>query len=230
MFVDFFTRRFRGQVRPVAYPEDDTVITSACEATPSNLQRNVKLRDRFFIKDQPYSIIDMLNGDPLSTMFAGGTVYQGYLSSLAYHRWHAPVSGIVRRAVVVDGTYLSVPTFETLVGTNDTALNDFRIDFVTGYLSALATRAIIIIQADDKNLGHVGFIAVGMDEVSTCEIAVEEGRHVQKGDEMGMFHFGGSSHCLLFQDGVDLVGFPSLDRGYNMPVNGKLATLKKVPS
>lgn len=169
----------------------------------------------------------MLNNDVLSDRFAGGTVYQGYLSSLAYHRWHAPVSGIVRRATVVDGTYFSLPSFETILGTNDTVLDDFRIDYVTGYLSALATRGIIMIEADNTELGLVAFIAVGMDEVSTCELAVKEGQHVKKGEEMGMFHFGGSSHCLLFENGVRLDGFPSLQRKDNMPVKGKLAVLNR---
>ena len=53
-------------------------------------------------------------------------------------------------------------------------------------------------QADNPDIGLMCFIAVGMAEVSTCEIAVEPGQHIKKGDEMGMFHFGGSTHCLIF--------------------------------
>jgi phosphatidylserine decarboxylase len=30
---------------------------------------------------------------------------------------------------------------------------------------------------------------------------VVEGQHVTAGDEIGMFHYGGSSYCLLFQAG-----------------------------
>ena len=168
----------------------------------------------------------MLNHDPLAESFAGGTVYQGFLSSLAYHRWHAPVSGIVRRAVAVDGTYASLPTFDTIAVTHNEALDDLRIDFATGYISALATRAIIIIEADNKDLGYVAFIAVGMDEVSTCEITIKDGQRVNKGDEMGMFHFGGSTHCLLFQKGVHVEDFPSLNKTDNVPVRGQLAVVK----
>jgi phosphatidylserine decarboxylase len=43
------------------------------------------------------------------------------------------------------------------------------------------------------------FIAVGMAEASTCEVTVAVGQRVSKGDEIGMFHFGGSTHCLLFR-------------------------------
>jgi len=64
-----------------------------------------------------------------------------------------------------------------------------------------------------------------MDEVSTCEITVKEGQHVNKGDETGMFHFGGSSHVLLFRKGVELEGFPQPGRTENVPVRSKLATV-----
>jgi phosphatidylserine decarboxylase len=35
--------------------------------------------------------------------------------------------------------------------------------------------------------------------VSTCETSVEVGQHVRKGDELGMFHYGGSTYCLIFR-------------------------------
>ena len=31
-----------------------------------------------------------------------------------------------------------------------------------------------------------------------------KGQRVEKGDLLGMFHFGGSTHCLLFRPGVEL--------------------------
>lgn len=67
--------------------------------------------------------------------------------------------------------------------------------------------------------------ASGMDEVSTCEITVEEGQHVKKGEQTGMFHFGGSSHCLLFRKHVKVEGFPQPGRVENVPVRSKLATV-----
>jgi phosphatidylserine decarboxylase len=72
---DFFTRRFREGRRPVASPEDERVIANACESAPNRLATDVHLRDRFWIKDQPYSLAHMLAGDPLTPQFEGGTVY-----------------------------------------------------------------------------------------------------------------------------------------------------------
>lgn len=227
VFADFFTRQLQDNARPVAFPDDDSVIANCCESKVYNLAHNVKLRDTFFAKGQPYSILDMMAHDPLAHQFAGGTIYQAFLSALSYHRWHSPISGTVKRAFVQDGTYFSEPLFEGVGDPSNTEIDPTGLPLAQGYLSALATRAIIVIEADNKDLGLVTFIGIGMDEVSTCEITVKEGGRIEKGQELGMFHFGGSSHCLIFQKGVKLTGFPSLNREHNVPVRSKLATVEK---
>ena len=73
----------------------------------------------------------------------------------------------------------------------------------------------------------MAFLGVGMAEVSTCEITVQEGQHVKKGDQIGMFHFGGSTHCLMFRKGVKVKGFPQPGGENNIPVRGKLAVVEK---
>ncbi|KAK5018443.1 hypothetical protein LTR16_001501, partial [Cryomyces antarcticus] len=108
----FFTRLFREGIRPVASPDDPNVIANACESTPYNTAYGVKARDEFWIKSQPYSVIDMLAHDKLADQFVGGTIYQAFLSALSYHRWHSPVSGKIVKAFVEDGTYYSEPPFE----------------------------------------------------------------------------------------------------------------------
>ena len=73
------------------------------------------------------------------------------------------------------------------------------------------------------------FLPVGMAEVSTCEITVYQGQHVKKGDQLGMFHFGGSTHCLMFRPGVRLdLDFHGQRPGLtssNIPVNARIATV-----
>ncbi|KAF2773414.1 hypothetical protein EJ03DRAFT_265080 [Teratosphaeria nubilosa] len=222
----YFTRQFRDEVRPVASPEDDNVIANACESKVFNVAHNVKLRDRFWIKGQPYSVRDMLAQDPLAEKFAGGTVYQAFLSALSYHRWHAPVSGTIKKAFVQDGTYFSEPLFEGLGDPQTEEIDRGGISTGQGYLTALATRAVILIEADNPAIGLMAFIGVGMDEVSTCEITVKEGQHVKKGEQTGMFHFGGSSHVLLFRKGVKVEGFPQPERSPNVPVRSQVAVVK----
>lgn len=223
---DFFTRQLQENARPIASPDDDSVIANACESKTFNVAHNVKLRDHYWIKGQPYSVKDMLAHDPLADNFAGGTIYQAFLSALSYHRWHAPVSGTVKKAFVQDGTYFSEPLFEGIGDPNTAQIDRDGISAGQGYLTALATRAIIFIEADNPAIGLMAFIGVGMDEVSTCEITVKEGDHIKKGQETGMFHFGGSSHVLLFRKGVKVEGFPEPGKDHNVPVRGHLATVK----
>jgi len=191
---DFFSRRLVEGARPVAAPDDDSVIVSACESTPYGLRTDVRLRDRFWLKGQPYSLQDMLDNDEAVAEFAGGTVYQAFLSATNYHRWHSPVAGTVLRAWVVDGTYYSEADS---VGENATESPNSQ-----SYLAHVATRAIVVIAADNPVIGLMAFVAVGMSDVSSCIIDVQPGQHVAKGAELGYFQFGGSTHCLVFRPGV----------------------------
>ena len=67
----------------------------------------MKLREKYWVKKQPYALHFMMGGDPLAERFVGGTVYQAFLSALSYHRWHAPVSGQVVKTRVIEGAYYS---------------------------------------------------------------------------------------------------------------------------
>jgi len=159
--ADFFTRRVHDAARPVASPDDDGVIANACESKVYNVATGVRLRDKFWIKGQPYSVTDMLANDALAPQFNGGTVYQAFLSALSYHRWHSPVSGVVKKAYVVDGTYFSEPLLPGDEGDLSQAIAAEGIALAQGYLTALATRAVIFIEADNPAIGLMVFIGIG---------------------------------------------------------------------
>jgi phosphatidylserine decarboxylase len=189
---DFFTRTFKEGVRPIASPEDDDIIVNACESMPYKVARDVKSRAKFWVKGQPYSVLDMLDQDNLAPHFVGGTIYQAFLSALSYHRWHAPVSGTIVKTRLIGGTYYSEPPYTAFM--NDRGITNGE---QTGqeYLSALATRALIFIDSDNSTIGLVCVLAVGMVEVSTCDITVEQGQKVRKGDELGMVSVQHSRVC-----------------------------------
>jgi len=217
----FFTRELRAGIRPVAHPDDDSVIVNACESAPYRIARHVNYRDRFWIKSQPYSIVHMLANDALAPLFTGATVYQAYLSPLSYHRWHSPVSGTVRKAYVKEGSYYAEAATH---GFDPAGPNDSQ-----SYITEVATRALIFIEADNPQIGLMCILAVGMAEVSSCEITAYEGQHVGKGSQIGMFHYGGSTHCLIFRPEVKLEfdhhgRRPGLQSG-NIHVNARIATV-----
>ena len=153
-------------------------------------------QDRFWIKSQPYSLQDLLARDESVDQFVGGTIFQAFLSATNFHRWHSPVAGTIVRAFIQDGTYYSEADSEGSDAVEPTNSQS--------YMAHIATRSIILIEADNPVIGLVAFVPVGMSEVSSCIIGphITPGYHVAKGDELGYFQFGGSTHCLVFRPGV----------------------------
>ena len=221
---DFFIREFKPGMRPIAEPDDDKVIVSACESTPFAIRTEVKEYDTFWIKSQPYSLRQLLNGHAVDR-FVGGTVYQAFLSAENYHRWHSPVSGVVKTIDRVPGTYYAEAASE---GFDRAGPNNSQ-----GYIAHVATRALIFIEADNPGIGLMCLIPIGMAEVSSCLVTVKEGQRVKKGDQIGYFQFGGSTHCLVFRPGVisqfSLQAIPQGDNGSKSSIvrlNSLLATAR----
>lgn len=203
----FFIREFNDfdTLRPVAFPNNPRWIASSCESKPFSLQTNVEEYDSFWLKGQAYSVAEMLDHSTDADFFIGGTVYQAFLSATSYHRWNSPVDGEVLSSKIVNGTYFSEPTITGF--TNPEGPDPASPDKAQGYITHVATRAIFMIKAPEP-VGLVGVIYVGMADVSTCEIneRLQDNfpQSVKKGEEIGMFHHGGSTYCLLFQKGVKL--------------------------
>ncbi|RAL17402.1 uncharacterized protein BO97DRAFT_402015 [Aspergillus homomorphus CBS 101889] len=280
-FDDFFTRRLRDGRRPVADPEDDTIIVSPCDATKFLIQNDIQSNDTFDIKSQQYSLSKMLDGDERANDFIGGTIYQAYLGPMNYHRWHAPVSGKITGIKNIRGgfnpmVYLgkdaagSSTDSQTGAGSDYPGLKGVRgawnpmsslpqdaipsgksqkeaesdypglkgvvrggwnpmsnlpQDAIPPSASALtyaaheATRTLIFI--DNKKLGTVACVFGGIMERSSCEPTVSVGVDVSKGDQLGLFHFGGSTHCLIFRPEIKL----SWTAGDDVKVNQKLLSL-----
>ena len=131
-----------------------------------------------------------------------------------------PVSGTIIKAYMKDGSYFSEAPSE---GFDPGGPNDSQ-----AYITEVATRALMFIEADHRDVGLMCVLAVGMAEVSSCPITVYEGQHVMKGEHLGMFHYGGSTHCLIFRPEVQLKfdhhgQKPGL-HARNIPVNARIAT------
>jgi len=219
---DFFTRQFRPHMRPLTQPDSDSIIANACESAPFKIERGVSARSTFWIKHQPYSLSHMLNNNEWYKYFVGGTVYQAFLSATSYHRWHSPISGTILETELIDGSYYSQ--------TYDIQDDPASPNMSQGYITQVAARAAIYILADNPVIGVLCFLSIGMSEVSSNEITVAKGQHVHKGEQLGMFHFGGSTHCLIFRKELDVLfdlrpnEHPSLD-AENIPLRRKIATV-----
>ena len=194
---DFFIRKLKPGMRAIAEPDNTKVIVSAADSEVFKIQSNVKKQDWFWIKSQPYSLNDMLNNDQaVVDQFVGGDIYQAFLSATKYHRWHSPVSGTIKKAYIKQGSYYSAAESW---GMDPASPNDSQ-----GYIAHVATRAIIYIEADDPKIGLMVMMTIGMAEVSSCVLLdnIKAGYKVKKGEELGYFQYGGSTHCLIFRPGV----------------------------
>ena len=193
----FFTRKLAPGARPIHEPENSKVIVSACDSQVYSIETKVARSSKFWLKTQPHSLDDMLGrARSYGSVFEGGTVLQAFLNPFNYHRWHSPVAGTVKEAFVQEGLYFSQANSEG----EDPTIQDHS----EGYITQVQTRAIIIIEADDPVIGTVCVIPVGMVEISSCIIGTKivPGAHVTKGEELGYFQFGGSTHCVLFRPGA----------------------------
>ncbi|CAE6499508.1 unnamed protein product [Rhizoctonia solani] len=221
---DFFTREFRDGVRPIEFPDDDRIINSACESSVYRVAYDVKERDSFWLKGESYSLGDIFDYDTITNEFVGGTVYQAFLSAHQYHRWASPVNGVIKKVTIIPGSYYAEsPTIR--FGDPD-GLDPSVSNWSQGLITSAATRAIIYIQSDNPDIGLMAFVGIGLSDVSSCDVTVKEGLKVAKGGQLGMFHFGGSTHCLLFRRGVKI----TFDEKYTTPeaevlLNAPIATV-----
>ncbi|KAJ7217121.1 phosphatidylserine decarboxylase-domain-containing protein [Mycena pura] len=196
----FFARHLRPGIRPVDAPENPNIISAACESQCYNIATNVQERDSFWLKGQSYSLRDMLAHSAYVPQFVGGTVYQGYLRVTGYHRWHAPAAGVIEKIVPVPGAYFCQSPAMLDSPISMEAPFDTRPIFNSlPFFAMVNARLLMFIEADNPRIGLYCFIAIGMQEISTAEPTVKEGQHVERGEELGTFHFGGSTDVLVLR-------------------------------
>ncbi|KAF4637160.1 hypothetical protein G7Y89_g904 [Cudoniella acicularis] len=230
---DFFIRKFKDNVRPIYRPNDDKYITNCCESGPHANVKSTGIRDEFWLKGQPYSLEDMLGSADDAKPFVGGTIYQAFLSALSYHCWHAPVSGTVKKIVNIPGSYYAENYWEGFANVGPDGKPDpdpSAPNNSQSYICQIAARSVMFLEADNANIGLMVIVVVGMAEVSTTEWYFKEGQHFSKGDLIGAFHFGGSTHCLIFRPSVKLDFIPEAlspfsETENNLAVRSLLATV-----
>lgn len=214
----FFIRQFVPGARPfVGDPRVDVNI--GCETTPLEHRKDLRLESPFWIKDMPYSLLDLFGGQrQWANLFEGGQAYQGFLSATHYHRWRAPLDGTIVRSWVQPGTYFAQRPGQ---GENQGTWEGTESQ---PYLGHVAARAIFVFH--HETVGYVALLCIGMVEVSTCVIEpstflVPEGAPpvpITRDTEIGHFEFGGSTHMMIFQrDRVELEEW-ARNPGKNPPV------------
>lgn len=190
-FNEFFHRALKPECRPIAQGAGVAVLP----ADGRHLAfQDVDKADGFYVKGAKFTLGELLGGAELAGRFAGGAMVVSRLCPSDYHRFHFPVSGIPSEATLVKGSLYSV---------NPIALRRNILYIVRN------KRFVTLIEAPD--FGTVAMVEVGATNVGSIVQGFVPGRPVVKGDEKGMFAFGGSCVITLFAKGrirldADIIG------------------------
>ena len=91
---DFFTRRLRAGVRPLADGED--ALLSPCDGDWGQSGR-IEGGTLLQIKGRAYRVAELLCDAEIADPYEGGHYATFYLSPRDYHRFHVPAAGTIRR-------------------------------------------------------------------------------------------------------------------------------------
>lgn len=187
-FNEFFFRALKPGARPIA-PGDDVAVFPADGRHLAFA--DVTTAPGFYIKGATFTLAELLGEAKLpdaqrtlAHTFAGGSMLISRLCPVDYHRFHFPVSGTPAESRRIDGWLYSV---------SPVALRR--------NLRYLVANKREITAIETPQFGTVAMVEVGATNVGSIRQTYAPGRTVSKGDEKGMFAFGGSCVVTIFQRG-----------------------------
>ena len=221
-YNEFFARELASpDMRPIAEADVVSPVDSWPKTTFAiNDNNQLEYPSDLQIKTAKLSDIGQLIGEDskYKDAFAGGTLTHTFLDVNDYHRYHAPVDGILRElrkipGVAAGGGYTLWDDEEKLYYYS----NDMGFQMVE-------TRSCAIIE--NEEYGLVAMLPVGMSQICSCNWipSLHVGQTLHRGDEMGYFLFGGSDVVLIFQRGVEV---ELLHMGEHLLMGEAYADLKK---
>ncbi|KAJ4128965.1 hypothetical protein NW768_007490 [Fusarium equiseti] len=197
-FNEFFARKLKPGMRPIADPGDDHVIVYPADCTfdrsiPKDSIIDIDSDGIVMIKGLEWTISSLLQGSKYAKDFNGGVWMHAFLNTYNYHRQHAPVSGEVVEIKNIQGAaYLEVNAkcerVRKMCGTDAPDSPGYQF---------LQTRGLCVI--DNPVLGLVAVLPIGMAQVSSVKMTARVGDKLKKGDEISYFQFGGSDVICVFQ-------------------------------
>lgn len=173
-FNDCFCRKIKNGMRPADTDED--ALASPCDGLLSVYR--IESGGVYPIKQSKYSIGSLLRNEALAEEFGSGYIYIFRLCVNHYHRYHYPAAGRKSGNVHIKGTLHTVRP----------------IALENGAVFCENSREYTVI--DTENFGRIVQMEVGAMLVGKiCNLHGEKA--VEKGEEKGMFLYGGSTIVLL---------------------------------
>ncbi|MDQ5981066.1 MAG: phosphatidylserine decarboxylase [Verrucomicrobiota bacterium] len=190
-FNEFFYRALKPGARPVA--EGDRVAVLPADGRHLAFQ-NVDAAAGFYAKGQRFDLKAFLGDEALAAKFAGGSLLISRLCPVDYHRFHFPVAGTPGDARLINGFLYSVSPIA-----------------LRRNLAYLWENKRTVTLVESPVFGTVAVCEIGATMVGSIVQTHVPGRPAPKGEEKGLFKFGGSCVVTIFQPGrikldADLVG------------------------
>jgi phosphatidylserine decarboxylase len=202
---DFFTRRLRAGVRPLAAAED--ALVSPCDGAWGQSGR-VEGGTLLQIKGRAYRVADLLCDAEMADRYEGGHYATFYLSPRDYHRFHTPAAGTIRRIDHCPGSLWPV----NAIGLQGVDRLFARNERLCAYLE-------LLLPPDGESPPTLAMVAVGAMMVGSVRLSFDplrtnvpgarlqrrelgrEGPRFARGEEWGHFRFG-STIVLLTPPGA----------------------------
>ncbi len=179
-YNDFFTRQIRPELRPIDMRQESLI--SPCDSKLTVYEIND--RSIFKIKDSYYRIVDLLHNNFIARRYKGGYCMIFRLCVDDYHRYCYIDDGIKTENIHIKGELHTV---------NPIALEKYNI-------YKRNSREYTMLHTE--NFGDVVYIEVGAMLVGRIKNRHWNVHYFAKGEEKGMFEYGGSTIVLLFEKGM----------------------------
>ncbi|MCB1224626.1 MAG: phosphatidylserine decarboxylase [Verrucomicrobiales bacterium] len=180
-FNAFFSRALQPTARPIdAAPESLVFPADGRHLLIPQLNEPVD----FWVKGLRFDVAALLRDEALTRRFAGGSMLISRLCPVDYHRFHFPCAGVPSEARRLDGPLFSVSPLA-----------------LRARPSILWENVRYLTELDAGDGGRVLYLEIGATCVGAVRQTYRPGVAVAKGEEKGLFLFGGSSVITLFEAG-----------------------------
>jgi phosphatidylserine decarboxylase len=146
--------------------------------------QNVEAAAGFYAKGQKFDLKAFLGDEALAAKFAGGSLLISRLCPVDYHRFHFPVAGQPGEPRLINGYLYSVSPIA-----------------LQRNLAYLWENKRMVTLVESPVFGTVAVCEIGATMVGSIVQTHVPGRAVAKGEEKGLFKFGGSCVVTIFQPG-----------------------------
>lgn len=176
----FFTRKIKAEQRPINEQKNVLISPSDGKVTAYPITQ----KGRFWIKHTQYTAAQLLKDERLAERYMGGWIYVIRLTVDDYHRY----------CYVADGRKSRQRKIRGVLHTVNPVANDYYPIY------KMNSREYCLLKT--KELGTILLMEVGALMVGKISNHEEDSAQVKRGDEKGMFEFGGSTIVVMTEPGM----------------------------